>query len=236
MFFLIDVLHVMMVVVQVKVLWIIVKSLVLLNFYLNHVIQYINISLTKKTLFFLLNFVQIADRTSLTGYPTLLAHHLSIELLYPTHVFHSLIPTINQNEFNLFSKPSLFPSDYHLVNLRTLNNNHDDTKYSASKTLALIIRRFAYDCDETYDKSFHFEQVRYLFLNSNKNYSFPFVFFQPIFEHFFQTSQIESIEQTSLSLRYIKHQLNITSKLDLPFAEIVTYKIRFNQYFLFFSF
>ncbi|CAF3632237.1 unnamed protein product [Rotaria sordida] len=149
----------------------------------------------------------IADRTSLTGYPTLLAHHLSIELLYPIHLFHSLNSKIVLNEFNLFLKPLLFPSDYHLVNLRTLNNN-DDKKYSASKNVALILRRFAYDCDEYYDRSFHFEK--------------------PIFEHFFQVNQIESIEQTSLSLRHIKQKLNITSKLNVPFAEIITYKIRFN--------
>ena len=60
---------------------------------------------------------------------------------------------------SLFAKSNLFPGDYHLVNLRTLNENRDDAKHSPSKNVALILRRFAYDCDETYDKSFHWEQV-----------------------------------------------------------------------------
>jgi hypothetical protein len=106
------------------------------------------------------SFPQIADRTSLTGYPTLLAHHHSIELLYPMHIFQSTLTKIPHNELNLFSKINLFPSDYHLVNLRTLNENRDDSKYSPSKNIALILRRFAYDCDENYDNSFHFEQVK----------------------------------------------------------------------------
>jgi hypothetical protein len=76
------------------------------------------------------------------------------------HVFQSTLTKIPHNELNLFSKINLFPSDYHLVNLRTLNENHDDSKYSPSKNLALILRRFAYDCDENYDNEFHFEQVK----------------------------------------------------------------------------
>ncbi|CAF3772610.1 unnamed protein product [Rotaria sp. Silwood1] len=148
----------------------------------------------------------IADRISLTGYPTLLAHHHSIELLYPMHIFQSTSIKIPQPELNLFSKINLFPSDYHLVNLRTLNENRDDSKCSPSKNLALILRRFAYDCDENYDNLFHFEQ--------------------PIFEHFFQANQIQSIEHTSLSLRHVQNQLTVTSKLDVPLAEITTYKIK----------
>ncbi|CAF4955158.1 unnamed protein product, partial [Rotaria socialis] len=101
---------------------------------------------------------------------------------------------------------NLFPGDYHLVNLRTLNENRDDAKFSASKNLALILRRFAYDCDEAYDNSFHFEQ--------------------PILEHFFPANQIESIQQTSLSLRHVQNQLAITTKLDVPLAELMTYKIK----------
>ncbi len=96
----------------------------------------------------------------MTGYPTLLAHHHSTELLYPMHIFQSMSQLkIAQNEFNFFAKINLFPSDYHLVNLRTLNENRDDSKHSASQNMALILRRFAYDCDENYDKFFHFEQV-----------------------------------------------------------------------------
>ncbi len=115
---------------------------------------------TKQKKKILLLFLQIADRTSLTGYPTLLAHHHSTELLYPMHVFESILKKIPYNELNLFQKINLFPSDYHLVNLRTLNENRDDSKYSPSKNVALILRRFAYDCDEYYDNSFHFEQVK----------------------------------------------------------------------------
>ncbi|CAF3685423.1 unnamed protein product [Adineta steineri] len=162
---------------------------------------------TFKILFEPRRTVLMADRTSLTGYPTLLAHHLSIELLYPTHIFHSLIPESTLHTLNLFLKPLFLPSDYHLVNLRTLNDNNNDKKYSSSKNLALILRRFAYDCDESYDSLFYSEQVR--------------------FEHLFSSDQIESIEQTSLSLRHIKEKLNITSQLVVPFAELVTYKIRF---------
>ncbi len=76
------------------------------------------------------------------------------------HIFQSTLTKILHNELNLFSKINLFPSDYHSVNLRTLNENRDDSKYSPSKNIALILRRFAYDCDENYDNSFHFEQVK----------------------------------------------------------------------------
>jgi len=51
------------------------------------------------------------------------------------------------------------PSDYHLINLRILNNNQEDFRHNPSKNFAFILRRFAYDCDENYDKFFHFEQV-----------------------------------------------------------------------------
>mgnify|MGYP002377915713 FL=1 len=103
---------------------------------------------------------QIADRKSLTGYPTLLAHHQSMELLYPMHILQSSLTKIPQNELNLFTKANPFPSDYHMINLKTLNENRDDSKYSPSKNVALILRRFAYDCDDNYDQSFHSEQVK----------------------------------------------------------------------------
>ncbi|CAF0930355.1 unnamed protein product [Adineta ricciae] len=148
-----------------------------------------------------------ADHTSLTGYPTLLAHHQSIELLYPMHVLQTTSNLkVTPNELTLFVKPNLFPSDYHLVNLRTLNENRDDSKYSPSTNMALIIRRFAYDCDDNYDNFFHFEQ--------------------PTFEHFLLANQIQSVEQTTLSLRAVRTQLTVTSKIDVPFAEMSTYKLQ----------
>lgn len=75
------------------------------------------------------------------------------------HIFQSTSQKILRNELVLFAKNNLFASDYHLVNLRTLNENRDDSTYSPSKNVALILRRFAYDCDENYDNLFHFEQV-----------------------------------------------------------------------------
>ena len=82
-----------------------------------------------------------------------------MELLYPMHLFQSKLEKISVHEWNLFSKINLFPGDYHLVNLRTLNEPRQESKMNPSKTLALILRRFAYDCDDNYDQSFHFEQV-----------------------------------------------------------------------------
>jgi hypothetical protein len=84
----------------------------------------------------------------LTGYPTLLAHHLSIELLYPMHLFHSIRPKQFPKKLNLFLKSSVFPRDYHLVNFRTLDDHSDDIKYHPSKNIALILRRFAHGCGE----------------------------------------------------------------------------------------
>ncbi|UJR31177.1 hypothetical protein I4U23_018684 [Adineta vaga] len=148
-----------------------------------------------------------ADLTSLTGYPTLLAHHQSMELLYPIHVLQTTSNLrIHQNELNLFVKTNLFPSDYHLVNLRTLNENRDDSKYIPSKNMALIVRRFAYDCDDNYDNLFHFEK--------------------PSFEHFFPTNQIQSVDQTTLSLRHVKNEMTATSKIDVPLAEMSSYKLK----------
>ena len=75
------------------------------------------------------------------------------------HILQSNTTKVVLHEWNLFAKANLFPGDYHLVNLRTLNENRNDTKSSPSKEMALILRRFAYDCEETYDQSFHSEQV-----------------------------------------------------------------------------
>jgi len=83
-----------------------------------------------------------------------------MELLYPMHILQSSLTKIPQNELNLFTKANPFPSDYHMINLKTLNENRDDSKYSPSKNVALILRRFAYDCDDNYDQSFHSEQVK----------------------------------------------------------------------------
>ena len=44
----------------------------------------------------------IPRENSLTGYPTLLAHHLSIELLYPMHLFHHLTSQPVISQLNLF--------------------------------------------------------------------------------------------------------------------------------------
>ena len=79
-----------------------------------------------------------------------------------------MVPMLT-NELNLFLKSNLFPSDYHLVNLRTLNNNQNDMIYAPSKTLALILRRFAYDCDENYDRLFHFQQVSFVYQFNKEN-------------------------------------------------------------------
>ncbi|CAF1114091.1 unnamed protein product [Adineta ricciae] len=143
------------------------------------------------------------DQTSLTGYPTLLAHHLSIKLLYPMYILQSFIPNAVQDGYQLFAKASLLPSDYHLVNIRTLNN----MKSNSTKCFALILRRFAYDCDDNYDQLFHFKL--------------------PTFTDFFPSNRIQSIEQTSLSLRHVHQYLNYTSTLTVPYAELATYKIHF---------
>lgn len=76
------------------------------------------------------------------------------------HIFQSNSAKVLHNEWTFFSKNNLFPGDYHLVNLRTLNDKQDDGKHHPSKNMALILRRFAYDCENNYDNSFHFEQVR----------------------------------------------------------------------------
>jgi hypothetical protein len=93
----------------------------------------------------------MADRLELAGYPSLLAHHLSVEQLYPVHVFHSSVSTESVHQVQLFAESNPLPGDYHLVNLRTLD---DQSQF------AFILRRFAYDCDDEYDQQFHFEQVR----------------------------------------------------------------------------
>ncbi len=55
------------------------------------------------------------------------------------------------------------------MNLRTLDNSQENSIYNPSKNLAFILRRFAYDCDENYDKLFHFEQVRFCLFYLKKN-------------------------------------------------------------------
>lgn len=76
------------------------------------------------------------------------------------HIFQSTSTKVSHNEWTFFSKNNLFPGDYHLINLRTLNDKQADGKHHPSKNMALILRRFAYDCENNYDNSFHFEQVR----------------------------------------------------------------------------
>lgn len=65
------------------------------------------------------------------------------------------------SQINLFLTKDIFPGDYHLVNLRTLStNNSDNEQDNPSNNVALILQRFAYDCEKNYEKFFHFEQVR----------------------------------------------------------------------------
>jgi hypothetical protein len=52
------------------------------------------------------------------------------------YLFHSLTSKISLNELNLFSKSSLFPSDYHLVNFRTLSDYSDDINSHPSQDIA----------------------------------------------------------------------------------------------------
>lgn len=172
-----------------------------------------------------LKFVQVADRSSLTGYPTLRAHHQSIELLYPVQVLQSTSNKIVTHEWNLFNKANLFPSDYHLVNLRTLTSSEKDSNEKPSKDMALILRRFAYDCDETYDSLFHFEQVKSrtksILINCCSSFDF-----QPIVEHFFSAQFIDEVVETSLSLRYSKKSISTSTKLNIPMAELMTHRIK----------
>ena len=86
-------------------------------------------------------------QTSLEGYPTLFAHHRSIEHLYPLHIFHSLTMNSSVHLLNLFHRSRFLPEDYHLVNLRMLKRQQ----------VALILRRFAYDCQD--NEEYHLQQV-----------------------------------------------------------------------------
>ncbi|CAF1076270.1 unnamed protein product [Didymodactylos carnosus] len=148
------------------------------------------------------------DQNSLTGYPSLLAHHLSMQLLYPMHTLQmtkSSSEHPSSNKINLFSNDFSLPGDVHLVNFRTLNDNLND-EIHVSKSMALILRKFSYDCVQDYDNLYQFNDIK--------------------FENIFVSEQIETIHQTSLSLRHTKKELNITSKLIIPVAEIVTYRIK----------
>lgn len=79
----------------------------------------------------------------MTGYPTLFAHQRSIEQLYPIKILHSsLTSQSGMSPLNIFHRSIQLPSDYHLVNLRTLKSSFS----SLDKRIALILRRFASDC------------------------------------------------------------------------------------------
>lgn len=130
-------------------------------------------------------------RNSQPSYPTRLAHHLSIELLYPVHLFHQLPSHPWISSLNFFVKSSILPSDYHLVNLRTLNDHTQEEILIPSNRLAVILRRFASDCDSSIDS----EPVIHLFLLKKKNN-----ISLPAFFRRFLRQQCNSFDRSNISL------------------------------------
>ncbi|CAF0836527.1 unnamed protein product [Didymodactylos carnosus] len=148
------------------------------------------------------------DKNSLTGYPSLLAHHLSMQLLYPMHTLQMIKDSSEplSRRIHLFSNDFSLPGDVHLVNFRTLNDNINSEKFHVSDSMAFILRKFSYDCIQDYDKFYQFNAIK--------------------FENIFKSEQIDRIDKTSLTLRHTEEKVDITSKLVIPVAEIVTYRIK----------
>ena len=155
------------------------------------------------------------DQTSLAGYPTLFAHHRSIEHLYPLQTFHSSSPSQSGSPpLNLFHRSIRLPRDYHLVNLRMLKRSSS----AIERSVALVLRRFASDCSSTPidDDEERSDRLDRLHLAS----------FQVTVEQFFAEEKIRRFVGTSLTLEENKQiSLNSSSVISIPFGEVRTSRI-----------
>lgn len=148
------------------------------------------------------------DQTSLAGYPTLFAHHRSIEHLYPLQILHSSSASQSGSPpSNLFDRSIRLPRDYHLVNLRTLRSS------SLERNVALVLRRFASDCSSTP-------------IDEDDDDRLQSALFQVAANHFFPEEKIRRFVGTSLTLEENKQiSLNSSAVISIPFGEVRTSRI-----------
>ncbi|WAR28964.1 MA2A2-like protein [Mya arenaria] len=131
--------------------------------------------------------------TNPLAFPSLLAHHTSLQLIHPVFTIpantghHSKYP-----QFSAFSPlATQLPCDTHMVNLRT-NQNADDGKdrLVPKHSAALFLHRLGYDCN--------------------------FV----VLSNMFRNMQITVAQQVSLTLMYHEADLDTTGSIDLDPMEI----------------
>lgn len=147
------------------------------------------------------------------GYASLQSNLVSLHLLHPVHVLPLAASTDSRitAAFLPAFEPlrSGLPCDIHLLNLRTLLEPEDGSKFSPSDVTGLILHRFGVDCRfATKGVSCHFNDG------------------QISISSLFRTLQVSEANVTSLSLLDRLSSVNHTSVLEIPPMEIRALSVR----------
>ncbi|XP_052786751.1 alpha-mannosidase 2x-like [Mya arenaria] len=149
--------------------------------------------------------------TNPLAFPSLLAHHTSLQLIHPVFTIpantghHSKYP-----QFSAFSPlATQLPCDTHMVNLRT-NQNADDGKdrLVPKHSAALFLHRLGYDCNFV-----------------NKGLACSEGSGEVVLSNMFRNMQITVAQQVSLTLMYHEADLDTTGSIDLDPMEIGSYVV-----------
>ena len=146
------------------------------------------------------------------GYPSMLAHQLSWELLHPLSSM-SLDSTKKSKIKSLRSSYSglnvdSWPCDVHLVNLRSLTATES---YAASDQAALILHRVGYESGLSSHRLFQAS----CYANG--------------YEVAVTSLPLSEVKVTSLSLQHNKQQLNLDSNFEVGRMQIEAFKVVFDQ-------
>ena len=91
------------------------------------------------------------DLSQPTGYPSILSHTASLQLIHPIYTLAQRQEAASQGAKLLPQFSALqnsLPCEVHLLNLRTLQNPEDDPvlKFVPKDTMALVLHRLGVDC------------------------------------------------------------------------------------------
>ena len=103
-----------------------------------------------------------SSSSSSSGFPTLLAHHVSLETIHPIYAFPqrsmpapaaapSSLINVTSSQFRSvsFLRPEALPCDVHLLNLRTMRaapQNDADLVPRSGEKVALLLHRLGAEC------------------------------------------------------------------------------------------
>ncbi|XP_067654229.1 alpha-mannosidase 2x-like isoform X1 [Haliotis asinina] len=153
-----------------------------------------------------------ASNTVTLGYPTLVAHLVSLHLTQPIFVMpqKASSPPLTLNPvFTPISQE--LPCDLHLLNLRTMQNKDDspELKYVPRDTAALLLHRLAYDCS--------YPVIGLSCAASNTKVTF---------ENLFKDLKVENLVETSLTLMHDYEELDPKAAIQVDPMEISAFRLK----------